>query len=194
MPFITEEIWQRVAPLAQKKEKTIMLAAYPNVDETLFDKVSEKEIEWIKNIVISVRTVRSEMNIPPSKALPVLFKNATTHDRDIFDRNHTLITTLAKLESVTWLTKDEAHPESATALVGHLEILIPMAGLINKEEESARLNREISKLKKEIERAELKLQNPSFSEKAPKDIVEKERAKLKELKTVLMKLEQQLQR
>jgi len=100
----------------------------------------------------------------------------------------------ARLESVTWINAEEAPKEAATALVGDLEILIPMAGLIDKKEESARLNREILKLKKDAERAENKLQNPNFIDKAPVEVVNKEKDRLLELKNMLEKLEQQLQK
>jgi valyl-tRNA synthetase len=194
MPFITEEIWQRVAPLTGKKQASIMLDDYPKVDKTQIDPQSESELNWIKNIIIAVRTIRSEMNIAPSKPLPILIRNATEDDKVLFDRNQHLIKTLAKLESIKWLLANEPYPESATTLAGQLEILIPIAGLIDKNEESARLNKEISKLKKEAERTETKLQNPNFSEKAPADVVSKEQAKLAELKIALSKLEKQLKK
>lgn len=194
MPFITEEIWQRVASLMGKKDESIMLQSYPQKNPEWIDKASEVELEWIKNIIIAIRTLRSEINIAPSKSLSILFKNATADDKIIFARHQSLIFSLAKIEKVSWLTVNDSPPESATTLVGNLDILIPMAGLINKEEESSRLTREIAKLKKEAERAENKLQNPNFSEKAPREVVEKERDKLNELKSALTKLEEQLQR
>ncbi len=192
MPFITEEIWQRVAPLAGIQADTIMLQSYPVADKKLQHAEIDAELEWVKNIVIAVRTIRSEMNIAPGKPLPVLFNNSTQADQTCFANNQHLIMTLAKFQSVQWLSASDTPPESATALVGDLEILIPMAGLIDKKEESARLNREIAKLAKETERAESKLQNPSFVDKAPADVVDKERGKLAELKTTLEKMRQQL--
>lgn len=194
MPFITEEIWQRIAPLAGISATSIMLQSYPQFEASLQNKEIEAELEWVKNVVVAVRTIRSEMNIAPGKPLPVLFNKGTEDDRKRFSANQNLIMNLARLEKTTWLNANDAIPESATALVGDLEILIPMAGLIDKKEESARLEREIAKLKKETERAESKLQNPSFVDKAPQDVVAKERDKLAELKGTLTKLEQQLQK
>jgi valyl-tRNA synthetase len=194
IPFITEEIWQRVAPLAGKKDPSIMLQSYPQIDKALQNKDVDAELEWVKNIIIGVRTIRSEMNIAPGKPLSVLLQKGTDLDKKRFADNQSLVMNLARLEKITWLTPSETPPESATALVGDLEILIPMAGLIDKKEESARLEREIAKLKKETERAESKLQNPSFVDKAPQDVVVKERDKLLELKTTLDKLEQQLEK
>lgn len=194
MPFITEEIWQRVAPLAHVKGTTIMLQPYPAVTISLQDTTAENELEWVKNLIVAIRTIRSEMNIAPGKPLPVLLRKGTAQDQKYFAANKHLIMTLARLAEINWLKADETAPESATGLVGELEILIPMAGLIDKKEESARLGREISKLAKEAERAEAKLQNPSFVDRAPADVVSKERSRLDELKTALMKLEQQLEK
>ena len=123
-----------------------------------------------------------------------MFSKGTDADKERYEKHEQLIKSLARLENVTWMTSHDQPPESATAIVGDLEILIPMAGLINKAEESARLNREIAKLKKDTERAESKLHNPSFVDKAPADVVIKEREKLHELKSLLMKMEQQLEK
>jgi valyl-tRNA synthetase len=194
MPFITEEIWQRVGKLAGKTGETIMLQAYPEVNTSLQDAVIDAELDWVKSIIVAVRTIRSEMNIAPGKPLPIFFNNGGEFDQKRFADNQNLITTLGRFASVTWLKQGDAIPESATALVGDLEILIPMAGLIDKKEESARLNREIAKLAKETERTESKLHNPSFVDKAPNDVVTKERDKLAELQSTLEKLQQQLEK
>ena len=196
MPFVTEEIWQRVTPFIEMKgeKRSIMLQPYPQFDAKLHDKNIEAELDWVKNVVIAVRTIRSEMNIAPGKPLSVLFHKGTELDKKRYEQNQRLVNSLARLESARWLAANETPPESATALVGELEILIPMAGLIDKKEETARLNREIAKLAKETEKAESKLQNPHFVDKAPADVVEKERDKLTELKTTLQKLEDQLKK
>jgi len=194
MPFITEEIWQRVAPLAAIQNDTIMLQPYPVVNKNLQDTASENELEWVKNIITSVRTIRSEMNIAPGKPLPILFNKGTELDKKQYEQNQHLILTLGRFESATWLNPSDPLPECATALVGELEILIPMAGLIDKKEESARITREILKLIKELERVEGKLQNPSFVDKAPADVVEKEKEKCSEFKVTLNKLQAQLEK
>jgi valyl-tRNA synthetase len=194
MPFITEEIWQKIAPLAGKQGDSIMLQPYPVADLQLEDAQVDAELTWVQEVIVAVRTIRSEMNIAPGKPLPVLFNKGSQLDRKRFDSNQHLIVTLAKFASVQWLTAKDSIPESATALIGDLEILIPMAGLIDKTEESARLSREIAKLTKDSEHAEMKLQNPSFVDRAPADVVEKERKRLGELKTTLQKLQQQLEK
>jgi valyl-tRNA synthetase len=194
MPFITEEIWQRIAPLAGIHAETIMQQPYPIYATSLKNEVAEADLEWLKNVIVAIRTVRSEMNISPAKTLSVLLNKGTDFDKNRFLQNQHLIMTLAKLANVTWLAKEDLPPESATALVGELEILIPMAGLIDKAEESSRLNREIAKLVKEVERAEAKLQNPNFVDRAPNDVVEKERARLAEIQSLMSKLTQQLEK
>lgn len=191
-PFITEEIWQRLSPLAGKKGESIMLEAYPQVDAKLYDENAVKELEWLKNIVIAIRTIRSEMNIAPGKLLPVLLRKGSDFDKNNYSAHQHLLFTLAKLESVNWLSADETPPQSATAFVGELEIFIPMAGFINKEEETARLNREIAKMQKDLSTIENKLQNPQFVDKAPADVVAKEKARLQEITATLAKLEHQL--
>lgn len=192
MPFITEEIWQRVAPLAGKKGPSIMLQPYPQFNAELIDDAVVAELEWVKNVIVAIRTIRSEMNIAPGKLLPVLLRKGTEQDREYYHVHRHLLHTLAKLESVQWLGADETPPPAATALVGDLEIFIPLAGFINKAEETARLQREITKVEKELTQLEKKLQTPQFVDKAPPAVVEKERAKLQELQMKFGKLSEQL--
>lgn len=193
MPFITEEIWQRVAPIAGILGETIMLQPYPSVNSNFINKEIEVELEWIKNLITSIRTLRSEMNIPPAKRLSILFNKGTSLDKIYFSANQNLIYTLAKVENARWLV-DETPKDSAMTLLGELEIFIPLAGLINKEEESSRLNKEINKLTKEIERIETKLQNPHFIDKAPQEVVEKERMKLTDFQMTLKKLTERVEK
>jgi len=194
MPFITEEIWQRIAALLNIQSDSIMLQPYPLVDETLKNTSAENELLWIKNIVIAIRTIRSEINIPPGKVLAVLFRKGNEQDKKYYENNKTFIHTLAKLSDVTWLKENETLPESATALAGELEIFIPIEGLIDKKEEAARLEKEIQKIKKEMERISNKLQNPNFVDKAPSEVVKKERDNMQELEIALVKLQQQLEK
>lgn len=193
MPFITEEIWQRVAPLAGISGATIMNQPYPQVDSKMIDDTAMNQLEWVKSIVIAVRTIRSEMNISPAKQVPVLFRKGMQVDKDYFAQQQHLLYTLAKIESINWLQDDETPPQSATAFVGELEIFIPMAGFINKEEEAARLQKEIGKIEKDLHVTGTKLQNPQFVDKAPADVVAKERARHEELKATHEKLKAQLE-
>jgi valyl-tRNA synthetase len=194
MPFITEEIWQTVAPLAGKSGKTIMLQPYPVADEALIDIAANAEIEWLKGFIVGVRNIRGEMNIPPGKALPVLVSNGSDSDKFRVESNAPFLTQLAKLESITWLSAGETTPVAATSLVGGMEILVPMAGLIDQAAELKRLAKEIDRLDKEMARIQGKLANKSFVDKAPADVVEKERAKQAGLEESLQQLKQQEQR
>ncbi len=193
MPYITEEIWQRLAPLAGKTSKSIMLEAYPQADATLINTDADTAIEWLKNVIIAIRTIRSEMNISPAKSLPALFRQGSSSDKQNDEKHRHLLMTLAKLESVQWINTDTNPPPSASAFVGKLEIYIPMAGFINKEEEAARLGKEILKLKKDLNTIETKLKNPQFIDRAPADVVTKEQARQSELNSLLSKYETQLQ-
>jgi valyl-tRNA synthetase len=139
-----------------------------------------------------VRNIRGEMNIPPSKALDVLFKNGSDSDQQRLENNGAFLKTLAKIASITWLKAGDKAPMSATSLVGNMELLVPMAGLIDKDAEKARLSKEIDKLQKELQRIDSKLNNPKFVDKAPADVVAKEKEKQNSQQTALGKLREQL--
>jgi valyl-tRNA synthetase len=194
MPFITEEIWHKVAPLAGKSGATIMTQPYPEPDTETFDPNAIEEMEWVKDFIVGIRQIRSGMDIAPSKPIPVLLQNASREDVERLERNRQYIDFLARTESVTVLSADEEAPESATALVGNMKVLIPMAGLIDVEAEMARLNKEIDKKQKDMERTEAKLANPNFVDRAPEAVVEKERGKLAEMRSAFDSLQEQLGR
>ncbi len=192
MPYITEEIWQRVAPLAGKSGATLMLQPYPVVEAHWQDAAGESEMAWAMEFILGLRRIRGEMDIAPSKALPVLLQGGAAEDAARLERNAILIEKLGRTGSVRWLDESETAPESAIALVGDLKLLIPMAGLIDKDAELARLDKEIQKLQKELPRLEGKLENPAFVDKAPADVVAKEREKLADLRSHLASLEAQV--
>jgi valyl-tRNA synthetase len=191
MPFITEEIWQRVAPLAGIQADTIMLQPYPVADTALIDANAVAEINWVMAFILGVRRIRGEMNIAPGKPLPVLLQNGSAADRDYLTNNTVYLQKLGRLESITWLNTDDATPESAIALIGEMKILIPMAGLIDKAAELTRLEKEIQKINNDLPRVEGKLSNPTFIDKAPTEVIEKEKTKLADLRSTLNNLEQQ---
>jgi len=191
MPYITEEIWQRIAPLAGINAETIMLQKYPEYDKNKFDAASVKEVEWIKEFIIGCRQIRSGMDIKPGKPLAVLLQNGSTTDQSLFNKHKAYLMKLAKLESITWLDNSDEAPESATSLVGEMKLLIPMAGLIDKDAELKRLDKEIEKLTKQSKQLQGKLSNPGFTDKAPEAVVQKERDKLAEIETALESLQQQ---
>jgi valyl-tRNA synthetase len=191
MPFITEEIWQRVAPLAGKTGDTIMLQPYPIADASKMDENAEADVQWLQLIIEGIRNIRGEMNIAPGKKVPVLFKNGSESDKIRLEQNAQLLNSLAKLESVTWLSSDDIAPAAATQLAGELEILVPMADLIDKDAELARLTKEIDKLNKELGSIKGKLSNANFVDRAPVAVVAKEQQRLEKQQVALKKLQQQ---
>jgi len=192
MPFITEELWQKVAPLAGIEGDTIMSQGYPKSDEKLIDKTAEDELEWVKTFIMGIRRIRSESDIAPGKPLPLIMQNASELDKQRFTDNESFILTLAKIESTKWLSDDENAPESSTALVGEMKLLIPLAGLIDKDAELARLTKEIGKLESNLEKSNAKLTNPKFVDKAPQAVVDKERGRVAEMELAVKQLQEQL--
>jgi len=192
MPYITEEIWQTIKPLVGNTDDTIMLQPYPVADESLVDAKAQQDLEWVKDLIVGIRKIRSEMDIPPSKPLPILLQNWTRTDKSRFEDNAIFINSLAKIESAQWLLEGKKAPDSATALCGEMQILIPLAGLIDKDAETARLNKEIEKIQKGLAGVEGRLNNPNFTDKAPADVVEQVRKQAEEQKVALAQLEQQL--
>ena len=190
MPFITEELWQRVAPLAGIDGETIMHCRYPHRNDDRIDTGAIAELEWVKSFIMGVRQIRSEMDIKPGKPLPLLCQDGSAQDRERIDGNLGLLSALAKLESITWLDADTA-PESATSLVGEMKLLIPLEGLIDKEAELIRLNRNIEKLEQETQRISAKLANQNFVARAPAEVVDKEREKLADAESALGNLRAQ---
>ena len=193
MPFITEEIWQRVAPLAGVSGDTIMRQPYPEPHPDMEDADAETDVEWVKGVVLAVRNIRGEMDISPARALPVVCRSAQEHDRERLEDNHAFLMTLTKAERIEWLG-DREVPLSATQVVGDMEVLVPMANLIDKDEEIVRLSKEIDKLDKEILRLDDKLSNEGFIQKAPEEVVEKERQKLTDARSHRERLDEQLEK
>ncbi|OWV31572.1 valine--tRNA ligase [Halomonas campaniensis] len=194
MPYITEEIWQRVSPLAgvyMGENASIMLQAWPEADESKIDDQASLDIEWLKGVIIAVRNIRAEMNIAPGKPLDVLLAKGKPEDAERLESNRRFLSKLAKLESVTWLENPDDAPLSATQLVGDMEVLVPMADLIDKDAEIARLSKEIEKQDKLIGGIEKKLGNDGFIAKAPVAVVDKERGKLAEFQATRQLLEEQ---
>jgi len=190
-PFISEEIWQRMAPLAGVSGATIMLQPYPVADIDRIDQPSMEVIGWIKAFIIGVRKIRSGMNIDPRKPLPVMLQDGSATDRLRLENSLHYLVSVGRVENVTWLDAGDAAPEASTALVGEMKLLIPLAGLIDKESELARLARELDKRTEELDRAEKKLSNSSFVNKAPAAVVEKERSRVSGLKTAIGNLREQ---
>jgi valyl-tRNA synthetase len=201
MPFITETIWQRVVPLTnfavntnEQGDASIMVQSFPQFDANLCDEQAIADLEWVKQFIVAIRNIRGEMDIAPSKPLPVLLKNVNSEDQRRLTENQQFLSSLAKLESIDVLAANDNGPASASAVVGDLTVLIPMAGLIDKEAELARLAKAVTKLEQEISRTQGKLNNEKFVSKAPAAVIDKEKAKLADAQSSLSKLvEQQAQ-
>jgi valyl-tRNA synthetase len=191
IPFITEAIWQRVAPIAGREGATIMRQPYPVPEPQRIDASSLEDIDWVKGFVLAVRRVRGEQNIQPSRRVPVVLENASARDRDMLAACRHYLDSLAGLESVSLLEHGESAPKSAVGLLGDMKILIPLAGLIDTEAEAARLVREIEKHARDLGRSEQKLANRNFVDRAPAEIVDKERTRVAELRAAIGRLEEQ---
>ena len=194
MPFITEEIWQRIKGLAGKEGPTLMLQPWPVANDARLDADAEADIAWVKTFMLGVRQIRGEMNISMAKRIDVVLANASEQDRRRLADFEPLLAKLAKLESVRVLGAEEREPLAAIALVGEMRALVPMAGLIDKDAELARLDKEIARLQGEAQRVGGKLSNASFVDKAPPAVIDKERAKLAEAEQALAKLVEQRER
>ena len=194
LPFITEEIWQNIAPLAgitlNPEGDTIMLQPFPVADQSKVDTEADADIEWVKNVIIGVRNVRGEMNISPAKDLPIYMARGDATAKRRLEDNRQFLSKLASLESITWLDDPADAPLCATALAGDLEILVPMAGLIDVDAELARLDREIDKIGIETKKLTGKLSNPKFADNAPAEVVAKERQRLEDFEGSLSQLQE----
>ena len=193
MPYITDEIWKKIKPLSANTTavESIMSDVFPVFEQDRVDQAALDDIEWIKTFIVGIRNIRGEMDIAPSKPLPVLLKNVSVSDQARLDICGHFLVKLAKVESLTTLSQDDIAPASATALVGEMGILIPMAGLIDKEAELARLNKAADKIEKDMARTAGKLSNQNFVSKAPEAVIAKETEKLADMKMQLGKIAEQ---
>ena len=155
-----------------------MLAAFPVSEPEKMDAQAETDIEWLKGVITGIRNIRAEMGIGPGKPVKCLFKDGNSDDQRRLETNSTFLKAMAKLEDITWLNTGDEAPLASTALVGEMEVLIPMAGNIDVDAELNRLSKALDKNQKELDRVAGKLQNPKFVDKAPADVIEKEKAKL----------------
>lgn len=190
MPFITEEIWKRTSKFSEENSTTIMLSSYPQVDEAFVNALIEEEMEWLKALIQALRTIRSEMAISPAKRIPLHIRHITPDLKARVEKYQQTLKSLSKISEIFFLRPQDPVPVSATAVLGEIELLIPMADLIDKEAELTRLAKEISKLDKDIQLAEGKLNNPKFTDKAPVEIITKEHEKLAQAQQAKEKLMQ----
>jgi len=190
MPFISEEMWQRIGPLAGKSGPSIMRQPYPRAQPEKIDTEAEADIEWLQGFIVGIRNIRGEMNLAPSAVLPVFLRDAGRQDVERVRRMQSLITALARTEAPLFLEQNEEAPQAATALLGDMKILVPMKGLIDTEAELSRLDKRIAKAEKELAGLEQRLGNPDFA-KAPEHVVASARQRSEQLRDDLNALRQQ---
>jgi valyl-tRNA synthetase len=193
-PFISEEIWQRVRVSAGVSGETIMRAPFPTATAAPADVQAEPEMRWVMEFILGVRQIRGEMDITPSRKLPVLLHSASARDLEYLGRNLHYLMRLAGIEAPRVLAAGEAAPISAVALLGHLEILVPMKGLIDPTAELERLAKRLRKAEIDFSKLEAKLSNRQFARNAPPDIVAKDQQRLEELRTEIGQLSAQTAR
>jgi valyl-tRNA synthetase len=194
MPFITEEIWQKIATLigTETASTSIMLQAYPQVDTSLINTTVDSDIEWVKGVIIGVRNIRGEMNIPPGKTFPALLRKTGAEDRRRLHDNLQNLLKLAKLSELRCLADDETAPVSATQLYQDMEILVPLSDLIDKNAEISRLEKEIAKLDKNLQGINGKLSNEKFVQNAPVELVDQERERQRSAQAAIDALNEKL--
>jgi len=194
MPFITEEIWQKAAPLLGIQGESILLQPYPEQSAAGSDAAVEDEIAWLQGVILGLRNIRGELNISPARTITALFNKGKDSDRAYLDANRQTLFKLAKLDSVRWLEAGEQAPPAAMQLLGDLEILVPLAGLIDVSAEKARLSKEIDKLQVEIAKVTGQLSNERFVANAPDAVVARERERLAAAQASLLQLQEQFTR
>jgi len=194
IPFITEEIYQEVAPRLGLAETSVYERAYPKAADFAADDAASAEIEWFKAVLSGIRKIRSEMNIPPGKTIALLLADGDAGDRARAAKFATQIAFLARTEAPAWIEAGADEPAAAAAVVGSLRVLIPLAGLIDVDAEKARLAKEIAKIEGEIKKCEGKLGNANFVANAPAEVVAQERQRISDWSTTLTALREQVQK
>ena len=192
MPFITEEVWQKIAPLISINGQSIMMESYPIYDRENIDEEAEEHIEWLKGVILSIRNIRGEMDISPAKSINILLRNGSLTDKERMEIHKLYLQKLAKLKDISWLEDGHEAPASATQRFDELEILVPLEGLIDVDAERSRLMKEINKLLSGLKAVETKLNNKKFVNNAPSSIVIKEREKKNQISSTLESFETQL--
>ena len=188
MPYLTEEIWQTLAPKLNISGETIMLAPYPVAEQALINEQAEADMQWLQGLIGAVRNIRGEMGLGNARLLPVLLQNTTDAEKAQITRIEALFTALAKVESITFLADGEQPPLSSSSVVGHVSVFVPMKGLIDPKAELGRLQKDLDKVQKQHDQIATKLGNEGFVAKAPAAVVEGEKVKLAEFADQLAKI------
>ncbi|MCL4440037.1 MAG: valine--tRNA ligase [Firmicutes bacterium] len=177
MPFITEEIWQKLP----HRGASIMLASWPTAEESLKDEVAESEVAVLIEVITAIRRIRGEMNVPPGKKAETILVSGDAGFRGILERNTAYVQGLANTEVKVLAELQQKPDQSASAVTRGVEIFVPLKGLIDLDKEIARLNKELKAVQTDLARVQGKLNNQGFLAKAPADVIEKEKTKEEEL-------------
>ena len=194
VPFITETLWQRVAPRLGVCGDSIMRQPFPKAEQLPGDAEAEAAVAWLKEVVAAVRNLRGEMNVSPAKNIALLLQGGGSRDRQLLAETDALLRRLAKVSELRWLADGEPLPPASMQVVGELKVVVPLAGLVDVALERDRLHREIGKLENDLARVAGKLGNGSFVSKAPAAVVAKEREKQTLLNNRAAALRSQLER
>ena len=192
MPFVTEDLWRRVAPVAGVEGETVMLQPWPEPEEA--DPEAEAEVEWIKTFVLAVRHVRGEMDLASGRRIAVRLQGGDPLHARRVEAHRELLLGLARLDRLDWLDPDTPPPPGAAAFAGSLKILLPFEGTVDLAAERARLEREIEKRVRDLGKIEAKLANEAFVTRAPAPVVEKQRERAAELGRSVGRLRDQVER
>jgi valyl-tRNA synthetase len=193
MPFVTEEIWQQVAPRAGVDGETIMLQPYPVASEANAA-AAEADIEWVREFILGIRQIRGEMDISPGKPLPVVLQNASTADEARCAQYLPLLQRVGRVSSISALQAGEEPPAAATALLGDVRLLVPMKGVIDIDAERARLDKQLKKVNTDLDKARAKLGNANFVNNAPAEVVTQEKQRAIEFEKTIAQLAEQLEK
>ncbi|NIS38315.1 class I tRNA ligase family protein, partial [Candidatus Saccharibacteria bacterium] len=191
IPFITEEIWQR---LKNEGETSIVVHFWPQVESALFDDAAEREMRFIQDAIGGIRTTRSEMNVPPSKKAKLLYRTSDDHRERLLNKYEDYIKRLSRTESIAPIRKNQDLKSTATLVIDNTELFIPLADLINLEAERQRLEKEIDRISNQVVGLQKKLSNEDFLQKAPEQVVQRDKEKLQSFTEKLNKLKANLDR
>ena len=192
MPFLTEDLWGRIAPAAGVAGETIMLQPWPEPEGA--DPAAEAEVEWIKAFVLAVRHLRGETGVAPGHRIEVRLQGGDARDAERVEEHRALLQSMARIGRFTWIDPDAAPPPGAAGFAGRLKILLPFDGVVDLAAEQARLARELEKRTEDLGRVEAKLANEAFVARAPSEVVAKQRARAAELQGAIGRLREQAER
>ena len=194
IPYLTETLWRELGKVSGDRRETIMLAPFPAAEDFPEDTAAAEAIEWLKAVVVAVRNVRGEMNLSPKRSVSLLLQGGDADDRERLISVQTPLKRLAGVDAIDWLEAYAEAPPAAVQLVGNIELLVPLEGLIDLNQERRRLAGEVDRIEGELKRLQAKLANDKFVAKAPAEVVQRERDKASEAANNLATLRRRIGR